>query len=103
MDAVKGVDLSSPGAASLVLRDLAEYGTLAFMAAFDAPEAPPATESAARSSKPPRKRVTYVALAKQVMPLLVELYLRHQRELGIYADGTLEAVVAVCIGISCFD
>ncbi|KAI0030497.1 hypothetical protein K488DRAFT_54152 [Vararia minispora EC-137] len=88
MDCVESVDLTVPGAPSLVLSDLSEFATLAFLAAFDVRASPPANKGA------PRKRVTYVALAKWTMPLLVELFLRFKDASEVYASGTLEAILA---------
>ncbi|KAF9810712.1 hypothetical protein IEO21_06846 [Rhodonia placenta] len=91
MDVIDSIDLSSPGVPSLVLRDLSEYATLAFVAAFDIPD-----PSSTMRSPPPasaahtQKRVTYIALSKKTMPMLVDLYLRFKDEMAIYVDGTLE-------------
>ncbi|KAL0563857.1 Endocytosis and vacuole integrity protein [Marasmius crinis-equi] len=68
MNAVNGIDLSLPGSPSLVLKDLSEFTTLPFLAAFDVPQVP--------GSQTPKKRVTYIALTKKTMPLLVELMVR---------------------------
>lgn len=90
MDAVSDIDLTVPGSPSLILRDMSEYATLAFLASFDV------DESATAGSGPDvRKRVTYIALAKKTMPLLVQLYLRFEEHLDIYTDGTLEQVLSV--------
>ncbi|OCH93573.1 hypothetical protein OBBRIDRAFT_885401 [Obba rivulosa] len=76
METVDSIDLTVLGAPSLVLRDLSEYVTLPFIAAFDVQN----------------KRVTYIALSKKAMPILVELYLRFKDQVDIYADGTLETI-----------
>ncbi|EMD41098.1 hypothetical protein CERSUDRAFT_111675 [Gelatoporia subvermispora B] len=76
METVDSIDLTVPGAASLVLRDLSEYVTLPFIAAFDVQN----------------KRVTYIALSKKAMPILVDLYLKFKEQADIYADGTLETI-----------
>jgi len=77
--------MASPGVPSLILRDLSEYATLPFMAAFDAPS----------SSTRPQKRVSYIALAKKAMPQLVDLFLRFKTNPEIYTNGTLEAILSV--------
>ena len=77
--------MASHGVPSLILRDLSEYVTLPFMAAFDAPS--PSTR--------PQKRVSYIALAKKSMPQLVDLFLRFKENPEIYANGTLEAILSV--------
>ncbi|KAI0773083.1 hypothetical protein BD413DRAFT_603507 [Trametes elegans] len=96
MEAVDNIELSAPGVASLVLRDLSEYATLPFLAAFDV-QAPPAAAASSSTPKPSRtasNRVTYIALSKKSMPLLVDLFLRFQENTAIYADGTVEALFA---------
>ncbi|KAJ8092074.1 Endocytosis and vacuole integrity protein [Marasmius tenuissimus] len=85
MDAVNGIDLSTPGSPSMVLKDLSEFTTLPFLAAFDVPQLP--------GSQTPKKRVTYIALAKRTMPLLVDLVVRFKDSVDIYIDGTIESVL----------
>ncbi|KAI0354523.1 hypothetical protein OH77DRAFT_1548844 [Trametes cingulata] len=96
MEAVDSIELSAHGVASLVLRDLSEYATLPFLAAFDVQAAPhPGTSPATtKSSRTALNRVTYIALSKKSMPLLVDLFLRFKEDAAIYADGTLEALFA---------
>lgn len=93
MEAVDSIELSAPGVASLVLRDLSEYATLPFLAAFDVQAAPSSATSKVPRSGP--SRVTYIALSKKVMPLLVDLFLRFKEDAAIYGDGTVEALFAV--------
>ena len=69
----------------MILRDLSEYVTLPFMAAFDV----------ATSGSKPQKRVSYIALSKKVMPKLVELFLKFKTNAEIYVNGTLEALLSV--------
>jgi len=96
MDAIVGIDLSIAGSPSLVMRDLSEYATLPFLAAFDVPSTPPPTISGTPSkSTPPQKRITYIGLVKKTMPMLVNLFLRFKDSKDIYVDETLEAVLSV--------
>ena len=81
------IDLSIPGSPSLVIHDLSEYATLPFLAAFD-------VQPGSRSQSPP-KRITYIALSKKTMPMLVELFLRFKADVGIYVDGTVESILSV--------
>ncbi|TFY62206.1 hypothetical protein EVJ58_g4016 [Rhodofomes roseus] len=90
MQAIDGVDLSSSGAPSLVLRDLSEYATLPFLAAFDIPSR--ASVVSATPSRSTAGRVTYIALSKKIMPVLVELFLRFKGQSAIYLDGTVERI-----------
>lgn len=82
---IQDIDMASPGVPSLILRDLSEYVTLPFMAAFDVPSL---------SAKSP-KRVSYIALSKKTMPQLVDLFLRFKANPEIYVNGTLEAILSV--------
>ncbi|KIY49646.1 hypothetical protein FISHEDRAFT_40768 [Fistulina hepatica ATCC 64428] len=86
MDTILEIDLSVLEAASLIMQDLAEFATLAFLAAFDVPQLP-------KSSTPP-KRVTYIALTKRTMPLLVDLFLQFKDMPQIFSDGTVEAILS---------
>jgi hypothetical protein len=91
MDAIADINLTGSEVPSLILRDLSEFSTLPFLAAFHIPilsPTSPGTPIAASS----QKQVTYIALSKKVMPLIVELYMRFKDELEIYEDGTLEAI-----------
>jgi hypothetical protein len=90
MATVDGIDLSVPGSPSLVMKDLSEYATLAFLAAFDVQ---PQLNS--HTPQTPQKRVTYIALSKKVMPKLVQLFMRFKASPEIYSDGTLESVLSV--------
>ncbi|KAI0933226.1 hypothetical protein AcV7_004756 [Taiwanofungus camphoratus] len=96
MEVVDSIDLSIDGAPSLVLRDLSEYATLAYLAAFDVQDPPllNSTISASKQVYPAQKRVTYVALSKKTMPMLVDLFLRFKGQITIYIDGTLETVLS---------
>ena len=94
MDAIDDIDLSVSGVSSLILRDLSEYVTLPFLAAFDVPDAA-ANGSTSKSNRPPQKRVTYIALSKRTMPQVVKLFLSFKEDPAIYNDGTAEAILAV--------
>ncbi|KAG6844369.1 hypothetical protein H0H87_007445 [Tephrocybe sp. NHM501043] len=86
METIEGIDLSVSGSPSLVLRDLSEFATLPFLAAFDVP-------SLAKTSTP-QKRITYIAISKKTLPMLVELFIRFKLDPAVYLDGTLEAVLS---------
>ena len=99
VDAIDDMNLTVMGVPSLVLRDLSEYVTLPFLAAFDVVISSDATSQAsagAKQGRNPQKRITYIALAKKIMPQLVDLYLRFKDNADIYNDGTLEAIFSVC-------
>jgi hypothetical protein len=88
------IDLSTEYSPSLVMRDLSECITLPFLVAFDV--SPPTTKANAHPlSNVPPKRVTYIALSKQVMPKLLDLHLQFKDDLNLYVDGTLEMVLSV--------
>jgi hypothetical protein len=87
METIEGIDLSISGSPSLIMRDLSEYATLPFLAAFDIHSLP--------KSQTSQKRITYIAISKKTMPMLVELFLKFKDKAEIYGDGTLEAVLSV--------
>ncbi|KAG8906680.1 hypothetical protein FRB99_006381 [Tulasnella sp. 403] len=92
LSVVEVIQLNVTGAPSLVLGDVAQYSTLAFLAAFDYEVAP--LPGMSPDKKRQLKRVTYIALAKRTMPMLVQLYAKFKDEKDIYVDGTLERVFA---------
>ncbi|KAF8626562.1 hypothetical protein AX15_004804 [Amanita polypyramis BW_CC] len=85
IDTVLGIDLASVGPPSLVIRDLSEYATLPFLASFELQN---------QDSKTAPSRVTYIALSKKTMPLIVDLYLRFKEKAEVYMDGTVEALLS---------
>ena len=92
MEAVSSIGLDTPGVPSVILRDLSEYATLPFLAAFDIPDPSASKKPTAATSK--QKRITYISLSKKCMPMLVELFLRFKDKAEVYVDGTLEAVLS---------
>jgi hypothetical protein len=100
LDAMMRIDLSAKGSPSLVMKDLSEYATLSFLAAFDLQPAPSTTVNPPAKAAP--KRVTYIALSKKAMPKLVDLYLQFKDKLEIYVDGTLESVLSVRVLLNNF-
>ena len=106
LETIENIDLSIPGAPSLVLHDLSSYATLPFIAAFEVSSVTSAqhTDSAIAPAAPTRaaqSRVTYIALSKRTMPMLVDLYLRFKDQAAIYTDGTLEAICSVSLCLRC--
>ncbi|KAI0690366.1 hypothetical protein BC835DRAFT_1365030 [Cytidiella melzeri] len=93
LDAIGGIDMSGQGVPSLILRDLSEYSTLSFLAAFDAPKSPSRVVQG-KQREEPHKRVTYVALSKKTMPQLVDLFLTFKEDVSIYNDGTVESILS---------
>jgi len=91
LNAVQDIDLTVAGSPSLVIRDLSQYATLAFVAAFDVLPHP-------KNQVPqtPQKRITYIAVSKRTMPLLVDLFVKFRSHVDIYIDGTLEGIFSVC-------
>ncbi|KAJ7752413.1 hypothetical protein DFH07DRAFT_520905 [Mycena maculata] len=86
LETIFDIDLSAPGSPSLVMKDLSEFTTLPFLAAFNVPSNP--------KTQAPQRRVTYTALAKKTMPMLVDLFLRFKEREEIFVDGTIEAVLS---------
>lgn len=95
IDIVQTIDLAESGVPSLVMRDLAEFNSLAFLAGFHIPHLTLASASETPAPTFARKQVTYIALSKKTMPTLVELYMQFKDHVEIYEDGTLEAVLSV--------
>lgn len=93
LQVLEDVQLTVPGAPSMLLSDVAEYSTLAFLAAFEFEEPPLPGQTPDR--KRPLKKVSYIALSKKTMPMLVQLFMKFKQEKDIYVDGTLERVCAV--------
>ncbi|KAF9559372.1 hypothetical protein CPC08DRAFT_666543 [Agrocybe pediades] len=90
LDTITDIDLNIAGSPSLVMRDLSDYATLPFLAAFDVQPLPQSQQM----PQTPQKRITYIALAKKTMPMLVDLFLKFQTNVDVYIDGTLEAVLS---------
>ncbi|KAL8279821.1 hypothetical protein RQP46_007671 [Phenoliferia psychrophenolica] len=89
LEVVAAIKLEIPGAASAVLSDLSEYLTLAFIAAFDSE-----IDNSAKSKPRMSQRVTYIALAKEVMPHVLWLYVRYKDDISIYEQGAVERMFA---------
>jgi len=70
------------------MRDLSQYATLAFFDVFD-------VHPRNQTAQTPQARVTYIALSKKTMPLLVDLFMRFKSSVDIYIDGTVEAALSV--------
>jgi hypothetical protein len=92
LDTIDAIDLEAdvhlPAA---VLSDLAEYTTLAFVAAFDVD-----TLAYQRRTAPTQTvTVTYIALFKAAMPRVLQLYGRFKDRAAVYNDGAVETVLAV--------
>ncbi|KAG8801542.1 hypothetical protein FRC17_006613 [Serendipita sp. 399] len=85
------IDLVVPGSPSLLLADLAYFITLAFTSSSDLHD----LSTVPRGNDSIKvKKVTYIALCKRVMPLLAHLYSRFKKLPDIYANGTVEAILA---------
>ncbi|KAI6140148.1 hypothetical protein BKA82DRAFT_4216431 [Pisolithus tinctorius] len=96
LETAESIELTASGVPSLVIRDLSEYITLPFLAAFHPNQVDASVPGTPVTPVPAsaRKQVTYVGLSKKVMPSLVEMYLRFRDRTEIYEDGTLEAVLS---------
>jgi hypothetical protein len=86
------VDMLVPGSPSLILSDFSHFVTLPFVAAYDLNQIPTPSQV---DGKPMLKKVTYIAICKRVMPVLAHLYNRFKASADIYADGTVDAILAV--------
>ncbi|KAI5999270.1 hypothetical protein EDD15DRAFT_2508632 [Pisolithus albus] len=96
LETAESIEFTAPGVPSLVIRDLSQYVTLPFLAAFHPDQIDASVPGTPVTPVPAsaRKQVTYIGLSKKVMPSLVEMYLRFRDHTEIYEDGTLEAVLS---------
>ena len=76
------------------MRNLSEMVTLPFLAAFDVDRPRGAATSVGKESRVV-SRVTYIGLAKKVMPMLLNIFVRFKEQVRVYEDGTLESVLSV--------
>ena len=88
----ESVDLNVPGSPALVLSDYAYFVTLAFSETVDQ-----TTPTIKQDSVSLAKRATYIAMCKRIMPLLSHLYSRFKGNVELYSDGTVEAILKVCV------
>jgi hypothetical protein len=72
---VKLISSSTVLPPSVVLADLAEFTSLAYLGAGT--------------------KVTYVAVSKVCMPIMADVLNKHAKDLGVFSDGTAEAVIGV--------
>ena len=86
---IADMDLSVTGSPSLFMRDLSELLTLPYLGSFDVQS----QETDSLRHAPPR--VTYIALTKKVMPMLLEMFMKFKDDDAIYADETVEIVCSV--------
>ncbi|KAG1571611.1 hypothetical protein G6F50_004463 [Rhizopus delemar] len=91
LEAVQTLDMNMPGVSPLVIADLAEYMTLAFLSA------PEDKQSKDRGYIPPSQRkfstVTYIALNKTCSQLVSELFKQHAHVLALYTEGVFERII----------
>jgi hypothetical protein len=95
----ESVDMLVPGSPSLILSDFSYFVTLPFVAAYDLNQTPTLSQV---EGKPILKKVTYIAICKRAMPVLAHLYNRFKASVDIYADGTMDAILAVSPGSMSF-
>lgn len=86
LDVIQELDMQNPGVPPLVLRDLAEYMTLAFLS--------PTVQD---DKKPPSQRrfssVTYIAINKRCSQLVADLFKKHHANLALYSEGVFERIL----------
>ena len=86
------IDLNVSGSPSLLMRDLSEIMTLAYLGSFEIQ----GQESDA--SRRATSKATYIALTKGVMPMLLEMFSRFKDDDSIYVDETVEIIFSVSTG-----
>lgn len=86
LNVIQNLNKSVPGIPPLVLRDLSEYMTLAFLG--------PQQE---KSNTPPSQRrytsVTYIALNKKSSKMAIDLFKEHVDNLSLYSEGVFERLI----------
>jgi hypothetical protein len=91
LETIGGIDLSSPGSASLVMRHLSDFAFLPFSSVE------PVSPMATTPSKSAQRHITYIAVLKKVMPMLVDLFAQFKNKPEIYIDGTVKSVLTVSV------
>lgn len=87
---ISTLDMDAPDVPPLVLKDLAEYMTLAFLSPTDAND-----KSKNASSKQRRySTVTYIALNKTCSKTVVDLFKAHADNVALYSEGVFERIIA---------
>jgi hypothetical protein len=91
LEAVQTLDMNTDGVPPLVLADLAEYMTLAFLSP------PEDGQNKNRGYIPPSQRkfstVTYIALNKRCSTLVADLFKAHVKVLSLYSEGVFERMI----------
>ncbi|KAI8636873.1 hypothetical protein BD408DRAFT_396694 [Parasitella parasitica] len=91
LDAVQTLDMNTDGVPPLVLADLAEYMTLAFLSP------PEDGQNKNRGYIPPSQRkfstVTYIALNKKCNTLVANLFKAHINTVSLYTEGVFERMI----------
>ncbi|KAI8354550.1 guanine nucleotide exchange factor in Golgi transport N-terminal-domain-containing protein [Choanephora cucurbitarum] len=91
LEAVQTLDMKKEGVPPLVLADLAEYMTLAFLSP------PEDKQNKNRGYIPPSQRkfstVTYIALNKKCSSLVADLFKDHVHVLSLYTEGVFERII----------
>ncbi|GAN02041.1 protein MON2 homolog isoform X3 [Mucor ambiguus] len=91
LEAVQTLDMNTAGVPPLVLADLAEYMTLAFLSP------PEDGQNKNRGYIPPSQRkfstVTYIALNKKCNTLVSTLFQAHVTVVSLYTEGVFERII----------
>ncbi|KAG0164957.1 hypothetical protein DFQ30_009163 [Apophysomyces sp. BC1015] len=90
LEVIQILDMSCPGVPPLVLMDLSEYMTLAFLSPQDEGQK-------SKGYIPPSQRkfstVTYIALNKKCSKMVSELFTTHVNNLALYTEGVFERII----------
>ncbi|RCI05076.1 hypothetical protein CU098_010695 [Rhizopus stolonifer] len=91
LEVVQTLDMNTDGVPPLVLADLAEYMTLAFLSP------PEDGQNKNRGYIPPSQRkfstVTYIALNKKCSTLVADLFKAHVKVVSLYTEGVFERII----------
>lgn len=89
LNVIQALEMDDNGIPPLVLRDLSEYMTLAFLSPESASEAKGYTSPSQRRYS----SVTYIALNKRCSRMVVELFKRYIDNVALYSEGVFEAII----------
>ena len=98
LNVIQSLDMNKPGIPPLVLRDLSEYMTLAFLNPQGLQQRQHYQQIADDKSKlsPQQRRystVTYIALNKKTSQMVVEMFQKHIDNVSLYSEGVFERII----------
>ncbi|KAI9495186.1 hypothetical protein BDB00DRAFT_256465 [Zychaea mexicana] len=98
LNVIQVLDMDKPGIPPLVLRDLSEYMTLAFLGPQDDnSNIFSSNKNKSNTTMSPQQRrystVTYIALNKHTSKMVVDMFHTHVDNLSLYSKGVFERII----------